>query len=185
MTAENTTWDPRSGTLLALFEPQVERPDLPVLDPARTGPAEQLLRSLHGRGVAAGNWGDLYDNRDDGHSRLSASAFPQISHIAYAPAAERYSHALPGPLRFNRPTIGNASLAITGGPLPRSLARRAMTAGNFGVFARDVLSNRLYVYPEHQDHDPETGDRFPANTATMLISQGSSGSDMAWSRRWP
>jgi len=179
VTAENTLWDPRRGTLLATFEPQAERPDLPVLGPARTGPADQLLRSIHARGMAAGNWGDLYDNRDNGHSRLSASAFPQISHVTYAPAANRHASALPGPLRFNRPAIGNASLAITGGPLPRSLPRRAMTGGRFEVFAADAQAGRLIVYPEHRDHDPDTGDRFPANTASMLISQGSSGSDMA------
>ena len=178
VSAANTIWDVPRGRLLALFEPMALRPDLAVIPPGQTGAAETLLRSLYGRGMAAGNWGDIYDNRDGGHSRLAASAFPQLSHLAYAPAAARFAKALPGPLGINRPTVGNASLAITGGPLPRSLARRMMTGGAMELFARDATDNRLYVYPEHRDHDPETGDLFPANTAVALISQGSSGSDM-------
>ena len=180
VTAENTIWDPYQFLLIALFEPKAERPDLPVMDPGRTRPQEQLLRSLYARGQAAGNWGDLYDNRDGGHSRLSALAFPQLSHVTYEGPPPGYARALPGPLRFNRPTIGNASLAITGGSQPRSLGRQAMTGGQMGYYAADMLTNRLYVYPEHRDHDPEGGDRFPANTAAMVISQGSSGSDMAF-----
>jgi hypothetical protein len=35
----------------------------------------------------------------------------------------------------------------------------------------------MYFYPEHQDHDEEHGDVYPANTPYVVISQGSSGSD--------
>ena len=55
----------------------------PILGPERTGPAHRLLRQLYASGQAAGNHGDLYDNRDRGHSRLPAGAHPQLTHILY------------------------------------------------------------------------------------------------------
>ena len=42
---------------------------------------------------------------------------------------------------------------------------------------RDYLTNRIYMYPEHRDHDPDWGDMFPANLPYLIIPQGSSRSD--------
>ena len=51
--------------------------------------------------------------------------------------------------------------------------------------------NNLYIYPEHQDHDPGRngdggyGDLFPTNTPYLIASQGSSGSDQPFMRAMP
>lgn len=80
-------------------------------------------------------------------------------------------------------TIGNCSMASgvrDAGSLPRMFY--TIPQGMRLLFAQ-YLSNNLYVYPEHRDHDPGTngspgyGDVYPANTPYLLISQGSSYSD--------
>ena len=49
--------------------------------------AYDILREHAARGRAAGNHGDLYDNRDRGHSSLKREAFPQLAFVDYAAAA--------------------------------------------------------------------------------------------------
>ena len=152
--------------------------------PARpkTG-ALDILRELWKRGRAAGNAGDLYDNRDRGHSALKPEAFPQLAHVAYSPEARgaELDYGLQDKLLFDRPTIGNSSTAVTGGVLWRSLPRLAMTeADGTGPLRlwQNAQANALYVYPAHKDWTRETrGDLFPANTPYVLVSHGSSGSD--------
>ena len=68
VSAANTTWNPESERL----EPRFSFPETaaaPVL-PARKAAAWEILREHVRRGRAAGNHGDLYDNRDRGHSTL-------------------------------------------------------------------------------------------------------------------
>ena len=154
----------------------------PVLGPVKTEPGHQLLRRLTATGRAAGNAGDLYENRDRGHSRLPPEAHPQLTHVLYAEplqaAGRDYGLALD--LLFDAPLIGNSSTAFTAGPNWRSQARMALTMGA-GTWPDQLYENyasgQIHVYPEHRDHDPETGDLFPANTPYYLVSQGSSGSD--------
>jgi len=133
-------------------------------------------------GRAAGNAGDLYDNRDRGHSALKPEAFPQLAHVAYSPEARaaELDYGLQDKLLFDRPAIGNSSTAVTGGVLWRSLPRLAMTeADGTGPLRlwQNTQGNALYVYPAHKDWTPERGDLFPANTPYVLVSHGSSGSD--------
>ena len=100
--------------------------------PARPKTAAlDILREHWKRGRAAGNVGDLYDNRDRGHSALKPEAFPQLAHVAYRPEARaaELDYGLQDKLLFDRPTLGNSSTAVTGGVLWRSLPRLAMTAG--------------------------------------------------------
>ena len=62
-------------------------PDAPVLPPRPKTAALEILREHWQRGRAAGNHGDLYDNRDRGHSSLDPAAHPQLAHVVYGPAA--------------------------------------------------------------------------------------------------
>ncbi|WP_198134860.1 hypothetical protein [Roseovarius sp. 217] len=152
----------------------------PVLGAAGRDAGHRLLWQLDFEGRAAGNHGDLYENRDRGHSRLPAEAHPQLTHVAYDDEARKlgFDYGLAGPVTFAVPLIGNSSTALKHGPLWRSLPRMALTHDNGPLFLyQNYLAGQMHVYPEHRDHDPDHGDLIPANTPYFLISQGSSGSD--------
>ena len=188
----------------------------PVLGPAPDGePAPSararaerrglaLLRDLAARGLAAGNAGDVYENRDRGHSLPRLERFPQVARLrrtgpegAPLPRGDRSDYGLALPLPWRAPTVGNASAAIRDGPLARSLPRAAMTmdagriAGTLSesaalrAAAAGYRANRLHVYPEHRDHDARPdgrdgqggADMLPANLPYWIVTQGSSGSD--------
>lgn len=179
--AGNTTWNPDTERL----EPRFAFPgrtDARVV-PKGDGPAAPtILADLWSHGRAAGNWGDLYDNRDRGHSRLDLAAHPQLTDVTYADAARAadLDYGLNEALTFDHPTFGNSSTAITGGALWRSLPRYAMTqADGTGPLRlwQNAAQNQLYVYPSHKDYTAKAGDLFPANTPYILVSRGSSGSD--------
>jgi tetratricopeptide (TPR) repeat protein len=174
----NTSWEPRNNLLLSLFAFEPRPPN----GTARggEGAAAERLNEWFAKGEAAGNHGDLYDNRDRGHSRLSASLLPQVAHIEYGQAARDagVDYGVNPGILFNAVTFGNSSTALTSSFAWRSQARLVLTDAN--LVARAYLqyaNNHLYVYPEHRDHDRGQGDLIPANTPYMVISQGSSGSD--------
>ena len=177
---DETVTVPQIGRRIArfAFPPETEAPVLGTQD----GAAYRMLRDLHAAGAAAGNLGDLYDNRDDGHSRLSAANHPQLTHVTYddAARAEDLHYGLGDRMIFDAPVVGNSSTALTAGAWWRSQPRLALTGGDgsgpYRLF-QNYAAGQIYVYPEHRDHDPEFGDLIPANTPYMLISQGSSGSD--------
>lgn len=151
-----------------------------VLSPDAGGAAHRLLWQLMFEGRAAGNHGDLYENRDRGHSRLPPEAHPQMTHVVYDEAARKagLDYGLAGPVIFEAPVIGNSSTAIKSGLFWRSLPRHALLRpGGPLTLYQNYLAGQMHVYPEHRDHDPEHGDLIPANTPYFLISQGSSGSD--------
>lgn len=182
----NTAWDPRRRLLLTLFDFN-DPPSRDGIAATGSDEAASLVRGWYREGAAAGNYGDLYDNRDEGHSPLRKMAFPLLTHIKYGPEArERKLHwGAQTWFLFNAATLGNASVAATGGVHWRSMARHAYS----GSRALDMLylqyrANHLYVYPEHNDYDPGHngngggyGDLFAVNTPYLLISQGSSFSD--------
>ncbi len=174
----NTAWDPRNNILVAQFrfenEPQSETVRQAEDEAAR------LLNDWARNGTAAGNHGDLYDNRDRGHSVLDAKRWPQVSRIQYGPKAKEANvdYGVNAGILFNAITFGNSSTALKGPLAWRSQARLAMTSTD--LLARAYLqysTNHVYVYPEHSDHDASRGDLMPANTPYMIVSQGSSGSD--------
>jgi hypothetical protein len=84
--------------------------------------------------------------------------------------------------------FGNCSMAAPadkGGSLPRFY----LNDNNGTTFLTgQYLDNNLFVYPCHQDHSPGWngvhgwGDLFPANTASTVISQGSSFTDQPFLR---
>lgn len=167
-----------AGRLLA----QVKIPEtsVSVLGPNARSMGHRALRQLVSEGKAAGNHGDLYENRDREHSKLPLEAHPQLTHVAYDKAARKVNldYGLAGPVLFGAPVVGNSSTAAKHGLLWRSLPRFALThEGGSMLLYQNYLAGQIHVYPEHRDHDPEYGDLFPANTPYYIVSQGSSGSD--------
>jgi len=181
---DNTLWDGRNGVFRTFFK----LPDVnPISSQVLRGPepAALLLNQWYAEGTAAGNWGDLYDNRDTDHSNLTYLHYPQLSRIEYTDAAKQLGlhHGLQTRFFFNGVTFGNSSTAITSGPLSRSQPRLALfDPHSVAVLVAQYVNGHLYVYPEHRDHDAERGDLYPANTPYFIISQGSSGSDKAFLR---
>ena len=152
----------------------------PVLGPKAREAGHRLLWKLAFEGRAAGNHGDLYENRDRGRSLLPPEAHPQLTHVAYDAEARKagIDYGLAGPVLFEAPLIGNSSTAVKYGALWRSLPRLALgQPGGAQHLYQNYLAGQIHVYPEHRDHDPEHGDLIPANTPYFVISQGSSGSD--------
>lgn len=163
--------------------PDEPEPDQPLIDPAATGTAAKLLRRLNAEGRTAGFDGVVYDNRDAGHSTLPPDLFPQLTRLAYDDQlrAANLDYGLGGQILLPAIVFGNSSTARTGGPAPRSLPRIAMTSEGWPERAfRTYVSNHIFVYPEHRDHD--AADLFPANWPYMITSQGSSGSDQVFLR---
>lgn len=185
----NVALHPQLGLPVALyrFAPEVPR-DLAVT--TLSGPAGDLLRQWFTDGTAAGNWGDLYDNRDNGHSRLPARLFPQLTHIRYGDLARQaeLDSGLATSIVHDGVVIGNASLAITGGPVARSLPRLAhANPQTMALFYLMYRTGKLYVHPAHLDFprepsdaaalDPTRRDVFFTNAPFPLVSRGSSGTD--------
>lgn len=176
----NTGWNPG----LERLEPRFIFPAKATgaVVPDRKAAAYDILREHWRDGRAAGNLGDLYDNRDRGHSALDPKAHPQLARTAYSDAARAadVDYGLNDRLLFQGVTLGNSSTAITGGGLWRSLPRLALTrddgTGPMRLW-QNASANQLYVYPAHKDYGAEMGDLFPANTPYLLVSHGSSGSD--------
>lgn len=141
-------------------------------------------------GEAAGHHGDLYDNRDRGHSSMNLSQFPQFTKIVYNPPLRQKNvdYGVQFRLLYDRVVLGNSSTAMTQGPMWRSNPRMGYVDGRImAMLHQQYTHNHLYVYPEHRDYDPGHnnlgggyGDVYPANTPYVLISQGSSGSDRSF-----
>lgn len=184
-----TGYDAKTGMLRAFFQPPADAKDRPIVK--NFGEAGKRLLEWSEAGTAAGNAGDFYDNHDSDHSNMKYAAFPQLTRIEFSESAKKRGlhHGLQHRFLYNTVTIGNSSTAITQGPHWRCQGRYALTrSGGPETLARQYLSNHLYFYPEHRDHDPGHngkdggghGDVFPANTPYLILSQGSSGSDRAF-----
>ena len=178
--AANTRRDGATGLIEVLLDPDPTRVTQPIVDPEATDDMAGALRRLSATGRAQGLAGVLYDNRDSGHSVFSRTRFPQLSRTAYDATfvAQGLHHGVAGRVMFPMPVVGNSSTALTAGPLARSLGRLALADQASAMRSyRLFAANHLYVYPEHKDYDPETGDRLLAPAPYFLLSQGSSYSD--------
>ncbi|MEM8795172.1 MAG: hypothetical protein AAGE61_06365 [Pseudomonadota bacterium] len=178
----NTIWEPNENILLSGFSFDEENRPIAGSVPIEVSedPVGTVLNDWFDKGRAAGNFGDLYDNRDGSHSPLSKALFPQLTHTTYTKTARRAGHHYGAASRlfFNRVTFGNSSTALTGSDLWRSQARFLLTSPGLAKrLYQQYANNHIYIYPEHRDHDNELGDLFPANTPYMFVSQGSSTSD--------
>jgi len=175
-----TRWRPDLGMLESRFQAAPALRRRPARGPMDKSAEAAALNRLVARGRAAGNFGDLYDNRDGDHSSLWRAAYPQLGFVEYDDAAQAAAlhYGLNTRILFDAPTFGNSSTAIGQGLFWRSQARAALTTpGGVAALWRQYAANHIYVYPEHRDHDPGQGDLFPALTPYMLVSQGSSSSD--------
>lgn len=183
VTSANTHWDPRVAALKSYFKfnsrkvasAQVQKQD---------DLAAKELNSLFQRGLAAGNTGDLYDNRDRKHSSLSQKQYPQLAFTQYSKIAVEndIDYGLNTKILYNAPTFGNTSTAVSSGPFWRSQARLAYTLPNGPrQLALQYLNNHLYIFPAVGDYTKEK-DLLPANTPYLLISEGKSGSDQPFMR---
>lgn len=178
--AGNTLWDLEAGcfrTLLRLISPDMRKTS--AYAEAYRGPAAEQIREWMGAETASGNFGDLYVNRDGGHSPLTVTNFPGLTPVVYSEEARRHRvHlSLPNAL-FESPVLGNSSMSMVSGPYWRSLPRTVVTDPFQAIAAfRYYVSNQCWVFPEHKDYDPGTGDLYPVNAPYYVVSQGSSGSD--------
>ena len=183
--ASNTFLDSRNGMLRAEFTFPPRESPAPLTSnsdlPAWLELATQRVNTWIGAGSAAGNYGDLYDNRDGAHSTLAQGLFPELTRLQYSEAAGQLglNRGFNSSLLFSDITIGNASQAITEGPFWRSLPRMAMTdPSQIKAASLQYVANHVYVYPAHNDY-AKGRDLFPANVPYFLVSVGSSGSDQA------
>jgi hypothetical protein len=188
VTEKNTTWDLRQGVFRTYFAPVARDKEREVIK--GFGKAGDLVRQWYKEGTAAGNHGDLYDNHDGDHSNMHYQSFPQLTRIEFSKEAQaaKVHIGLQSLFVFNGVVLGNSSTALVSGPYWRSQPRLAYThARIMRVLYNQYVNNHLYLYPEHRDHDPGHngkgdgyGDVYPANTPFVLISQGSSGSDIVF-----
>ena len=145
-------------------------------------PETAIVRKYLADGTGAGNAGDLYVNRDRGHSRTVFTDFPHLTDIRFAAGARPFNVDVNHPNTYfgGHAVFGNISRGITSGYFWRSMARASFTEP--GLAARmDLLyrSNQFWVLPCVNDYGkPELGDIFPANAPFQLVSQGASWSDL-------
>ncbi|MBQ9430248.1 MAG: hypothetical protein IJU44_01730 [Kiritimatiellae bacterium] len=143
------------------------------------GPAAEKIRGWIKDGSAASNVGDIYVNRDDGHSRIAVTNFPWLTPVVFGPEAKKAGEhvSLPNML-LPGPVLGNCSMSVTEGPYWRSLPRLIESEpANALVCSQLFINNQIWFFPEHNDFDPENGDLYPANLPYLVISQGSSYTD--------
>lgn len=179
--ATNTVFDFDTGyfrTLFTLVPPSAKKISGYASD--YTGPAKKEIVEWLKAGTASGNFGDLYVNRDNGHSALNLTNFPGLTPVVYGDAAKakQVNVGLPD-ANFSYPVIGNASIAITAGPFWRSMPRAVQTDPLQPISSFQLMmANQCWFYPAHRDFTAETGDLYPVNMPYYIISKGSSLTDV-------
>lgn len=181
VTASNTVFDLDQGVFKSFFTLLPPAGHASVLEAAKAsggaygGPERASVAAWLKEGSAAGMFGDLYVNRDAGHSLLAFTNYPGLTPVEYgAEARSRHANFGAANSLFDYPVIGNASVALASGPYWRSVPRMLM--GEPAGF-RPYLENQLWFYPAHRDFTVAAGDILPANTPYWVISLGSSGTD--------
>ncbi|MCG8493378.1 MAG: hypothetical protein MI743_17280 [Sneathiellales bacterium] len=175
----NTTWNRKLNALVSSVRIP-KREYGPVITQKPTTDTAGLLNKMYREGRSAGNTGDIYDNRDRGHSRLKRQNYPQLTFTRYSDKAKkvRADYGLGGNLIFTAPTFGNSSTAVTGGVFSRSLPRFAYTSpGGASRYFIGYAHNHLYAYPAIEDYTIPGVDKFPVNSPYFIISRGRSYSD--------
>lgn len=179
--ASNTVFDFDSGffrVLLDLTGTDIRKISGHAAD--YRGPAATAVAGWMRADEASGNFGDLYVNRDDGHSLLAVTNFPGLTPVVYGKdaIAQNAHRGLPN-MFFDHPVIGNASLSMVSGPMWRSLPRMAVTDPYQPVnLFRLYVSNQIWVFPAHKDYEAGKDDHFPANMPYYVVSKGSSFTDL-------
>lgn len=148
-------------------------------------PAVDLARLEVASGRARGWEGVQYDNRDSGHSRLNSEEWPELSFRQYTDDEKsRQTHLAVKTTLESAITIGNCSMAAArdaGGCIPR--LNYYPSARNTLFLYRQYRASNLYIYPAHHDFQEGSplanqGDALWANSPYILLSRGSSWSDL-------
>ena len=186
----NIVWNFDTGVFEALVDVGAPRRSLPDLAASYstskpTSPERPYVAAWLSEGSGAGNTGDLYVNRDAGHSPLAVGDFPNLTPISYDAAARALKLHLdiPNTMFGTTPVFGNLSRGRLKGAFWRSMARVSFT--DTGIAARMDLfyrNNQLWVLPSVNDMKEEVGDAFPANAPFQLVTLGASWSDQPFLR---
>lgn len=137
---------------------------------------------------SGGNEGDLYMNRDGGHSLLDCKKWPGLTAVRLDAEGRERGADLDFPnILFPYPVFGNCSRALTQGPYWRSLPRALMTseAWRLQAMAKFYLSNQVWVFPVVKDVDFSAtgrGDVFASVTPYWIATQGASFTDQPYLR---
>lgn len=134
--------------------------------------------------------GELYFNRDGGHSMLAVTNWPGLTSVRIDRAGRERGAGLDFPdMLFRYPVFGNCSRGITREHSPvwwRSLPRAMMTTESrrLKLMGKLYLSNQFWVYPAVDDHPGfgTNGDVFASVTPYWLVTQGRSWSDQYYLR---
>ena len=145
----------------------------------------RLLNAWAAEKSAAGLKLVQYENRDGGHSQLDSAQYPGLKVFQPSEEEKKTGHDKGVAIMVRpEPTVGNCSMAAhptAGGSLPRLYYTQD---GGLTFLNQQYLSNNLFIYPEHLDHDlggngvGGWGDLYPANSTCTIISHGSSFTDM-------
>ncbi|MBO7721235.1 MAG: hypothetical protein J6T01_02400 [Kiritimatiellae bacterium] len=131
--------------------------------------------------------GDLYVNRDGGHSYLNVKAYPGITPVRFSKDSDAY-HAAANMANtlYPYPVFGNCSRAWTTGPYWRSIPRMmtTMESSAIGRMVKFYLSNQTWVYPANADIAPigTNGDVFASIAPYWMTTAGRSWSDLPYLR---
>lgn len=133
--------------------------------------------------LAGGNAGDLYFNRDAGHSVLDIREYPGLTGVAFDAQGRGKGADLDFPNTvFPCPVFGNCSRALTQGPYWRSIPRAMVTtmSSRLPLFYRLYRENQVWVFPAVYDCAPlgKHGDVFASVTPYCIATQGRSWSDL-------
>lgn len=127
--------------------------------------------------------GELYMNRDGGHSMLAVTNYPGLTLVKLDQEGRSKGMDLDFPnMIFPYPAYGNASRGWTQGPYWRSLPRALMTieARRMKTMQKLYLSNQIWVFPSVNDCNTATnwyGDVFASQSPYWIVSDGISWSD--------
>lgn len=142
------------------------------------------LRDRCATNGCAGNVGDYYDNRDNGHTSLpGAEEHPQLTLMSSGYGGQSFDWS--NPALAGRVVVGNASVAYVDGPNWGSVARvnfmltQPDASRSYGHYTHNIA----YWHPCHLDH-PGYRDFYHAMLPTINNSQGSSGSEMYEVKKW-
>ncbi len=177
ITSSNTLWDVNAGLFRTVYSagspPETEQG---TQIPGETGNA---IRAWLKEGTASGNYGDIYDNHDRGHSVFDTKLFTGLVPTEYSSDAVAFGadtafslFTFPGRFAF-----GNSSTANID-PKYWSSCARMMQNRYSPQLLQQYLSNVIYTYPQHNDYrSSQFGDVFPSRTPYLFISPGSSWTD--------
>jgi len=184
--------------LLFVFLPalaQDDSPDKLKEKPITTAPGKvgDLLRQWWKEGTAAGNVGDIYDNRDRAHSDLDTGPYPQLTRYVYSEADLKVRKDWAGQRQLMPGVVfGNSSTSAPPTQGGSNVRMYYVSPAGLAFLYKQYTNNNVYIYPEHRDHDPGHngrgdgfGDLYPTNTPFLFTSQGSSGSDQPFMRAIP